>query len=112
MDLLSPCGTVLSADIYTDKEGASLGVGRVVMGNVAETEQVHLALEGREFDGIPLMVLVGNEPSAAAGSAIETLESVTEFRKAHPDVLNDQMGHRRISNAIEALQGRGNGNER
>jgi hypothetical protein len=80
-DLLHPYGTVLSADIFRDQEGDFSGLGTVVMAQPQEAEQVRVALE--EFDGIPLMVLIGDEPLSDMELTFETLESVVEFGKGN-----------------------------
>lgn len=102
-DLLRPCGTVLSADIFRDDQGASLGLGSVVMAQAEEAEQVRLALDGRDFDGIPIVVLVSKEPLTDVELAFETLESVVEFRKRQVGLVEDPIGHTILSLALEQL---------
>ena len=70
-----------------------------------EAEHVRLALEGREFDGIPMMVVINAEPLTDVELAFETLGAVVDFRMGRLDFIEDPTSHKLFSDAIEQLQG-------
>ena len=103
IDLLRPCGTVVSAEIFTDEQGASLGVASVVMSEAEEAEQVRLTLAGREFDGLPIMIDINDPGQRSLPPALQTLQSLLKFRKEHLSAIDDRVIHESFNSAIEQL---------
>lgn len=61
-ELFTPCGTVKSAKIITDRDsGRSKGFGFVEMSDITEAEEAIKSLDGSEFDGRSIRVSAAQE---------------------------------------------------